>query len=72
MKGCVVNVRNKLLTGKIWTLQVGEDKVNDNFSIQKLGRRENGGGGAAITYDYLISANYNNELLVIWFSDKTC
>lgn len=70
MKGCVVNVRNKSLTGKIRTLQVGEDKVNDNFNIQKLGRRED--GGAARSYDYLISANYNNELLVIWFSDRTC
>lgn len=40
MKGCVVNVRNKLLTGKVWTLQVGEDKVNDNFNIQKLGKGE--------------------------------
>lgn len=29
-------------------------------------------GGAARSYDYLISANYNNELLVILFSDRTC
>jgi len=36
------NVRNKWLTGETQLIQVGEDKVDMNFNVQKFGRMVRG------------------------------